>query len=185
LLFDAAAGGRIFHAASGLDATAIADVQAGVRRRLLRGFVRRDLLPADDAQAMGQWQHGGGFSVDAAVRIAAADRAGRERLLRYSRPPAVSPGPAAVRYAWAMLIARIYEVFPLRCPRCGAAMRIIAFITDAAPIHATLLHLGEPTAPPRYAPARGPPLWEAADPEQIPRRSRCPRPSRPSSSTGA
>ncbi len=33
-------------------------------------------------------QHGGGFSVDASVRIAAADRAGRERLLRYcARPP--------------------------------------------------------------------------------------------------
>lgn len=27
--------------------------------------------------------HDGGFSVDASVRIAAADRAGRERLLRY------------------------------------------------------------------------------------------------------
>jgi len=51
-------------------------------------FVRRGLLPADDAQAMGQWQHGGGFSVDASVRIEATDRAGRERLLRYcARPP--------------------------------------------------------------------------------------------------
>ncbi len=37
---------------------------------------------------MGQWEHGGGFSVDASVRIEAADRAGRERLLRYcARPP--------------------------------------------------------------------------------------------------
>jgi hypothetical protein len=37
---------------------------------------------------MAQWQHGGGFSVDGSVRIAAADRAGRERLLRYcARPP--------------------------------------------------------------------------------------------------
>ena len=50
--------------------------------------MRRGLLPADDALAMAQWQHGGGFSVDASVRIAAADRAGRERLLRYcARPP--------------------------------------------------------------------------------------------------
>jgi len=32
--------------------------------------------------------HGGGFSVDAGVRIEAADRAGLERLLRYcARPP--------------------------------------------------------------------------------------------------
>jgi urease accessory protein UreH len=37
---------------------------------------------------MGQWAHGGGFSVDGSVRIEAADRAGRERLLRYcARPP--------------------------------------------------------------------------------------------------
>jgi hypothetical protein len=37
---------------------------------------------------MGQWEHGGGFSVDGSVRIEAADRAGRERLLRYcARPP--------------------------------------------------------------------------------------------------
>jgi hypothetical protein len=50
---------------------------------LLRVVVRRGLLPGDDAQAMGQWEHGGGFSVDRSVRIEAADRAGRERLLRY------------------------------------------------------------------------------------------------------
>jgi hypothetical protein len=37
---------------------------------------------------MGQWQQGGGFSIDGSVRIEAADRAGRERLLRYcARPP--------------------------------------------------------------------------------------------------
>ncbi len=67
---------------------AITDVQACARRRLLRGFARRGLLSDHDAQAMAQWEHGGGFSVDASVRIAAADRARRERLLRYcARPP--------------------------------------------------------------------------------------------------
>ncbi len=56
--------------------------------RLLRLFVRRGLLPADDAQAMAHWDHGGGFSLERSVRIAAADRAERERLLRYcARPP--------------------------------------------------------------------------------------------------
>jgi hypothetical protein len=29
-------------------------------------------------------------------------------------------------YLWAVLIARIYEVFPLLCPMCGGQMRIIA-----------------------------------------------------------
>lgn len=62
-------------------------MQARVRRRLLRVFVRRGLLPGDDAQAMGQREHGGGFSVDGSVRIEAADRAGREQLLRYCARP--------------------------------------------------------------------------------------------------
>jgi len=37
---------------------------------------------------MGQWKNGGGFSLDASVRIEGHDRAGLERLLRYcARPP--------------------------------------------------------------------------------------------------
>jgi len=61
----------------------------------------------------------------------------------------------------------IYELFPLVCPTCGGRMRSIAFITDAATVRDLLAHLDEPTAPPRIAPARGPPLWEAADAECI------------------
>lgn len=68
------------------------------------------------------------------------------------------------RYAWALL-ARIYAVLPLLCPRCGAKTRIIAFITGASAIRDILVHLGEPTAPPRIAPARGPPLWDLPDAE--------------------
>ena len=83
-VFDfAAAGGVLFRAATGLDEQAFAAVQERVRRRLLRVFARRGLLPADAARAMAQWAHGGGFSVDGSVRIEANDRAGRERLLRY------------------------------------------------------------------------------------------------------
>ena len=79
-------------------------------------------------------------------------------------PPATEPAPRrAARYAWALLLARIYEVFPLVCPICGAEMRIIAFLTDPAAVRAILAHLGEPTAPPRIAPARGPPLWDLPD----------------------
>jgi len=77
----------------------------------------------------------------------------------------------AARYAWALLLARIYdrrkslwdEVFPLVCPMCGAEMRIIAFLTDPAAVRAILAHLGEPTAPPPIAPARDPPLWNLPD----------------------
>ena len=52
--------------------------------------------------------------------------------------------------------------------KCGGAMRIIAFITDAPTVRDLLAHLREPTAPPRIAPARGPPLWEAASTEHDP-----------------
>ena len=69
----------------------------------------------------------------------------------------------AARYAWALLLARIYEVFPLLCPKCGGEMRIIAFINEAIAVREILAHLGEPTSPPPLAPARRPPLWEMAD----------------------
>lgn len=68
----------------------------------------------------------------------------------------------AARYAGALLLARIYEVLPLICPKRGGAMRIIAFIDDGKAIRDILLHLGESITPPTLAPARGPPLWEAA-----------------------
>jgi hypothetical protein len=74
-VFDSAAAGVvIFRVATEPDANAIVWVQAQVRRRLLRVFVR----PGDEARAMGQWAHGGVFSVDGSVRIEAADRAGSE-----------------------------------------------------------------------------------------------------------
>jgi Putative transposase len=66
----------------------IAEIQAQVRHRLLSVLARRGVLEREDAEAMGTWDHGGGFSVDASVRIEAADRLGLERLLRYCARPA-------------------------------------------------------------------------------------------------
>ena len=190
---------------------------------------------------MAEWEHGGGFSFDAEVRIEAHERDGLERLLRTTKtcarpafalerlreidpehlvyesskpgpggsvsrmltpmqlrdrvaaliaPPrkhrhryfgvlapnsplrqaltalaqpaeiAAAPTPVepippqaaptepmhrqAVRYVWALLLARIYEVPPLLCPKCGGAMKIIAFITEPVVIREILGHLGEP-----------------------------------------
>ena len=31
-----------------------------------------------------------------------------------------SPAPAPTRYLWAVLLARIFEILPLRCSLCGA-----------------------------------------------------------------
>jgi hypothetical protein len=46
-----------------------------------------------------------------------------------------------------MLLARIYEIFPLTCNHCGGEVRLIAFVTEAVPIGEVLEHLGEPTQP--------------------------------------
>lgn len=56
-------------------------------------------------------------------------------------------------------------MLPLRCPLCSTERRIIAVVTDGSTVRDILVHLGEPTAPPRIAPARAPPLWETAEAE--------------------
>ena len=241
---------RIFFAAS-LTPEELTAVQQQVRARVLRWFARAGPLDPADARGMAGWHHGGGFSLDASVRIEGADRAGLERLLRYcARPPfalerleqlghdqlvyrfpkpqpdgrtelrltplellerlaalippprlhrhryhgvlapnapqraqvtalaqpttPLSPAPlpdgnpaqhaerSPARILWALLLARIYEILPLRCMLCGGQMRIIAFVTDAPALSSILTHLGEPTSPPEVAPARGPPLWDPA-----------------------
>ncbi len=79
--------GIVFHPASAIDATAVAQVQVDLRRRILRAFVGRGLIEQADAKEMLAYQHSG-FSVDAGVCIEADDRAALERLLRYcARPP--------------------------------------------------------------------------------------------------
>ena len=81
-------------------------------------------------------------------------------------PEPVPPKRARAHHLWAVLIARIYEVFPLVCPLCGGPMRIIAFITHSADIRQILEHIGVESEPPHIAPARGPPLWEDFDVDQ-------------------
>ncbi len=83
----AAAPGVVFHPGGGIDGDAVLEVQATLRRRILRAFVGRGLLESFEAKEMLAYKHSG-FSVDAGVRIEAHDRAGLERLLRYcARPP--------------------------------------------------------------------------------------------------
>ena len=265
--------GIVFHPASGIDQTAVAQVQTTLQKRILRAFVARGLLEKADAKEMLAYQHSG-FSVDAGVCIEADDRAALERLLRYcarppfamerlrkegtalvyrcakqhsepgsdkrgakadelhltplelidriaalvppprthrhryfgvlapnsplraaavalaapakqvvvqtepaatgegapgvtplvhSSPPTPEPAPpkrSKAHYLWAVLIARIYEVFPLLCPLCGGQMRLIAFITEGMQIRKILDHIGVDSEPPHISPARGPPLWD-------------------------
>ncbi len=75
-------------------------------------------------------------------------------------PEPATPKRSNAHYLWAVLIARIYEVLPLLCPKCGGQMRLIAFITEATQIRKILDHIGVDPEPPRISPARGPPLWD-------------------------
>jgi hypothetical protein len=91
------------------------------------------------------------------------------------RPPTCRTGPqrSAARSRWARLLARIYEVFPLTCPDCGADMRILAFISAAEPVDAILNH---PRPAHHAAPALAGP-WTASARPRLRRGSRLrPRP---------
>ncbi len=64
------------------------------------------------------------------------------------------------RYLWAMLLARIYNLFPLLCSVCGAEMQVIAVIQEKPVINKILKSVGEATEPPVLSQARGPPGWD-------------------------
>jgi len=77
-----------FHQAMALREAEVVALQEVVRKRVLALFEGRGLLTPEAAADMRQWAHGGGFSLDAAIRIEAHDQPGLERLLRYcARPP--------------------------------------------------------------------------------------------------
>ena len=78
-------------------------------------------------------------------------------------PEPAPPKRSPAHYLWAVLIARIFEVFPLLCPKCGGQMRLIAFVTEGMQIRKILDHIGVDSEPPHISPARGPPLWDACD----------------------
>ena len=71
-----------FRAAAELTPQAVAAITDQVRIRVLRWFARSGLIERDDVREMLAWDNSG-FSLDAAVRVGAQDRAGLERLLCY------------------------------------------------------------------------------------------------------
>ena len=54
-------------------------------------------------------------------------------------PDSLTPSQRERRRQWARLIARVFEVDPLRCP-CGGTMRVIAFLLNPAVIRKILQH---------------------------------------------
>ena len=61
----------------------------------------------------------------------------------------IPPALVAVRRRGAELLRRIFEVDPLRCPRCGTTMRIVACLTAPAAIDRILTHRRRPLPPTR------------------------------------
>ena len=92
-------------------------------------------------------------------------RPGAEDAATRAGPASCEPGPdedeqdawiRQRRRSWARLIARIYEVDPLTCPRCGHELTVVAALTDPRVIDRILEHRRradlrspfEPRAPP-------------------------------------
>ena len=73
--------------------------------------------------------------------------------------PAAGGKPSST---WARLIHRFFEVDPLRCRKCGAEMRLIAFIADFRQVSRILEQIGEQTL-------RPPPLTVITSPSWLSR----------------
>lgn len=61
----------------------------------------------------------------------------------------------ARKRAWARLLAKVYEVDPMTCPKCGADMKVIAVIEDLIELKRILQHLiNIGRSPPGFDPDR-------------------------------
>jgi hypothetical protein len=70
----------------------------------------------------------------------------------------VSEFATRAKAAWARLIRKVYEVDPLKCPKCKGPMRVIALIDDPDVVRCILEHLGSwaPEPAERDPPAQAP-----------------------------
>ena len=70
-------------------------------------------------------------------------------------PSAEGAGPSYLpNYSWAALLKRVFDVDAVKCPDCGAQMRILAAIDELDIIDRILTHLGIDAAPVEPAPSR-------------------------------
>jgi hypothetical protein len=68
-------------------------------------------------------------------------------------PTADSDAPRPRRLGWAKLMARVFAIDVLKCPRCNSRMQVIAWVTSHRAIREILRSVGLPTAPPSIQPA--------------------------------
>lgn len=86
-------GGEVeFFEASGLSEQDIRKAEAKIRRRVLRCLQRHACLDEASVEEMLSWEHQGGFSLDASVRIPDWDRQALERVARYCARPSFAEG---------------------------------------------------------------------------------------------
>ena len=79
------------------------------------------------------------------------------RDVSFEDPPTPAPlGSAAAlrRQAWARMLRKVFEVDPLRCPRCGTQMEVVAWITQPPVVDATSGTAASTRPSPRSRPAR-------------------------------
>ena len=69
----------------------------------------------------------------------------------------------ARRLDWAALLRRVFGDDVTQCPRCGDALRVLAFITDRHVTAHILEHLGLTSDVVPIAPARAPPVDPGSD----------------------
>ena len=110
-------------------------------------------------------RYSGVLAPTAAFRPMVVPQAEDSVPLRHAGRPAAMPktesgkageqgGGRARNYAWAQLMARVFELDVLACTRCGARMRILAAIDSPDVIRRILSCMGLPTRPPPVAPAK-------------------------------
>jgi hypothetical protein len=109
------------------------------RHRLL---AQTEPVPAAAAADMLAWENSG-FSVTALAignigkrgHAATGGHASDDRATTGCCDPHEKPrSHDTSRIAWAKLMARVGEEFPLECPNCGGDIRLIACITEPGPI---------------------------------------------------
>ena len=103
-----------FCPAAELTPEAVAAIAEQVRERVLRWFARSGLIEPEDVREMLAWEDSG-FSLYAAVRVGAHDRAGLERLLRY-----------CVRPLDVRLVEHCRRLLPLRRPLLAGPVLLAA-----------------------------------------------------------
>ena len=61
------------------------------------------------------------------------------------------------RLSWAQLLGRVFLIGILECYKCGGRRELISVIQDGNTVSKILDHVGIPSEPPRFEPARAPP----------------------------